>query len=76
MTETASVTACRPSNPWLASTARIQSIRAETPGVATYGVVFDDPALAQGFKFLPGQFNRAAQRVEPIRRALPDRVQH
>jgi len=46
-----------PSNPWLSYTARIQSVRDETPGVATYDLVFDDPALAAGFTFRPGQFN-------------------
>jgi len=57
MTTTKSVPACLPANPWLAFTARIQQVRPETPGVATYDLVFDDPALADGFSFRPGQFN-------------------
>ena len=57
MTSTPSVSACQSANPWLAYTARIQSVRDETPGVATYDLVFDDPVLADGFTFQPGQFN-------------------
>lgn len=50
-------TACQPANPWLASQARIQRVVPETPGVATYDLVFDDETLASGFTFRPGQFN-------------------
>lgn len=57
MTTAKSVAACQPANPWQAFTARIQQVRPETPGVATYNLVFDDPALADGFSFRPGQFN-------------------
>ena len=57
MTTTKNVVACQPENPWLAFTARIQQVRPETPGVATYNLVFDAPALADGFCFRPGQFN-------------------
>jgi NAD(P)H-flavin reductase len=51
------VTACLPTDPWLAHSARIQQIIPETTGVATYDLVFDDPALAEGYTFRPGQFN-------------------
>lgn len=57
MTTTKNVVACQPENPWLSFTARIQQVRPETPGVATYNLVFDAPALADGFCFRPGQFN-------------------
>jgi NAD(P)H-flavin reductase len=57
MTTAKSAVACQPENPWLAFTARIQQVRPETPGVATYNLVFDDPSLADGFSFRPGQFN-------------------
>ena len=57
MRGTPPVTACQPANPWLAYTARIHAVRDETPGVATYDLMFDDPALADGFTFRPGQFN-------------------
>ena len=57
MTGTQQATACQPVNPWLAYTASIESVRDETPGVATYDLVFDDPALVEGFTFRPGQFN-------------------
>ncbi len=50
-------TACDPSNPWLAHQARIQQIVPETPGVATYDLVFDDAELSHGFRSRPGQFN-------------------
>ena len=51
------VSACQPSRPWLSHTARIQRVVAETPGVATYELQFDDESLAAGFTFQPGQFN-------------------
>ena len=57
MTEISPVSACLPANPWLAATARVHSVRDETPGVATYDLIFDDPALADGYRFRPGQFN-------------------
>jgi NAD(P)H-flavin reductase len=44
-------------NPWLAHTARIENIRAEVPGVATYNLVFDNPDVASAYRFEPGQFN-------------------
>ncbi len=44
-------------NPWLAHTASIASIRHEVPGVATYELRFDDPQIAESYRFQPGQFN-------------------
>jgi NAD(P)H-flavin reductase len=44
-------------NPWLAHSARIVEIKAEVPGVTTYNLAFDDPALASAYRFAPGQFN-------------------
>ncbi|MEZ6109631.1 MAG: FAD/NAD(P)-binding protein [Pirellulaceae bacterium] len=44
-------------NPWATHAARIVSIRPEVPGIATYELAFDDPAVAERFRFLPGQFN-------------------
>lgn len=44
-------------NPWMAHSARIEGIRAEVPGVATYDLVFDDPAVSAAYQFGPGQFN-------------------
>jgi NAD(P)H-flavin reductase len=46
-----------PSNPWTVHLARIARIRPETPGVSTYDLVFDDPPLANSFRFQCGQFN-------------------
>lgn len=51
------VTACLPSDPWLSHSARIRQIIPETTAVATYDLVFEDPALAEGYAFRPGQFN-------------------
>ena len=44
-------------NPWVAHSARIVDIRPEVPGVATYDLVFDNPDIAAGYEFDPGQFN-------------------
>ena len=44
-------------NPWLPSTAVIEDIVPETPGVATYRLRLDGAALAEKFEFQPGQFN-------------------
>lgn len=49
--------ACLPRDPWLAQPVRIQQVTAETPGVATYELVFDDDVIKNDFGFLPGQFN-------------------
>ncbi len=54
---TSAVTACDPANPWLSQPARIQRVTPEAPGVATYDLVFEDPAVARTFAFRPGQFN-------------------
>ena len=44
-------------SPWLAHMARIDHIKQEVPGIATYRLVLDDPAVARRFRFQPGQFN-------------------
>jgi NAD(P)H-flavin reductase len=42
---------------WVPHWCHIHQIKKEVPGVATYRLVFDDPADAQNFRFEPGQFN-------------------
>jgi NAD(P)H-flavin reductase len=37
--------------------ARIRSIRKEVPRVVTYDLAFEDPEVAESYRFLPGQFN-------------------
>lgn len=49
--------ACQPADPWLAYPVRVDRVTAETPGVATYDLVFDDEKLAATYEFRPGQFN-------------------
>ncbi len=44
-------------NPWVAQAARIVDVRAEVPGVATYDLAFENPDVAAGYRFAPGQFN-------------------
>lgn len=44
-------------NPWTVHFSRIERIRQEVPGIATYELAFEDEAFAQRFRFLPGQFN-------------------
>jgi NAD(P)H-flavin reductase len=44
-------------NPWLAHSARIHSIREESPGVASYELTLHDPGTASSYRFAPGQFN-------------------
>ncbi len=44
-------------DPWLAKSVRIDRITSEIDGVATYDLAFCDPASAQDYRFLPGQFN-------------------
>ena len=44
-------------NPWVAQAARIVDIRAEVPGVATYDLAFENPDVAESYRFAPGQFN-------------------
>lgn len=46
-----------PQNPWLSRPVRIRRITAETPGVATYDLEFEDAQVAAGYTFGPGQFN-------------------
>ena len=44
-------------DPWLSHGVRIQQVTPETPGVATYDLVFEDHEIGSGFRFSPGQFN-------------------
>lgn len=44
-------------NPWLASSAVLEGITPEIPGVATYHLRFRDPELQARYRFRPGQFN-------------------
>jgi NAD(P)H-flavin reductase len=44
-------------SPWKSHTVRVQHVVQESPGVATYTVVFTDPELEKTYRFLPGQFN-------------------
>jgi NAD(P)H-flavin reductase len=44
-------------NPWVAQAARIVDVRAEVPGVATYDLAFENPDVAESYRFAPGQFN-------------------
>ncbi len=53
----ATSTATPPVNPWLTHLARIQDIKQEVPGIATYQLAFEDSQLATRFRFRPGQFN-------------------
>lgn len=46
-----------PHNPWLAHTVRIADIAPATPGVFMCDLVFEDPAAAGEYSYLPGQFN-------------------
>lgn len=42
---------------WVAHSARIEAIRPEVPGVTTYDLTLDEPSVAAGYRFDPGQFN-------------------
>lgn len=44
-------------SPWTVPMARIKSIRKEVPRVVTYDLAFEDPEVAQQYRFAPGQFN-------------------
>ncbi len=44
-------------NPWLAQTVRIERIRKEISGVATYDLAFVDHQVAAEYRFQAGQFN-------------------
>jgi NAD(P)H-flavin reductase len=46
-----------PANPWATHAVRIQAIQAEVPDVVTYKLAFEDRAVAERFRFQPGQFN-------------------
>ncbi len=46
-----------PRDPWLAHAVQIRRVTPETPGVATYDLVFEDLSVADDFTFRPGQFN-------------------
>jgi NAD(P)H-flavin reductase len=45
------------SSPWDSHIARIAEVRPEVPGIVTYRLEFDDPAVAAGYRFQAGQFN-------------------
>ncbi len=49
--------ACPPTNPWLAQPVTIDRILPETPGVATYELIFPNQDVAAAYRFQPGQFN-------------------
>ena len=44
-------------DPMLPQTATIKRIQQETLDTATYSLAFTNPAVAEGYRFLPGQFN-------------------
>jgi len=44
-------------NPWATHAARICAIEREVRDVVTYRLAFEDPAVAERFRFQPGQFN-------------------
>jgi NAD(P)H-flavin reductase len=44
-------------HPMLSQIAKITYIRQESPSVATYTLEFQDPAVRDAYRFLPGQFN-------------------
>jgi NAD(P)H-flavin reductase len=46
-----------PARTWVPDLATIRAIRRETPGVATYALVFNNPGVAGRYAFKPGQFN-------------------
>jgi len=50
----AALTTTSPMDPYWAE---ITQIQAEAPGVATYWLRFQDPAVQRGYTFQPGQFN-------------------
>jgi len=47
----------RPADPMVPHTAVITGIQHDTRDIATYKLTFADPAVAQSYRFLPGQFN-------------------
>lgn len=44
-------------DPWRSHPARIVRITDEIPGVRTYDVAFEEPAVREACRFVPGQFN-------------------
>jgi NAD(P)H-flavin reductase len=44
-------------SPWLPSLVRIQSIHGEALGVSTYELTFEEPHVAERYRFRAGQFN-------------------
>ena len=44
-------------DPWLAHLVRVQEVKPEAPGVATYALVFEDSAVGRSYRFRAGQFN-------------------
>lgn len=44
-------------NPWATHAVRIRAIRHEIPQALTYELAFEDPAVAERFRFRPGQFD-------------------
>ena len=57
MTAFAQLATAPASNPWLPQMVTIRDIKPEVPGIVTYQLIFDDPAVAEGYRFAPGQFN-------------------
>lgn len=52
-----STAALQSADPMLPFPAVITRIQPEAAGIATYSLEFEDPALREAFRFLPGQFN-------------------
>lgn len=46
-----------PADPWLPHLTRIEQITHEAPGISTYDLRIENTDVADGFRFLPGQFN-------------------
>ena len=44
-------------DPWTTWSVTVKHVVAETPGVFTYEIAFDDPQVAEQYAFQPGQFN-------------------
>ncbi|MEO8270250.1 MAG: FAD/NAD(P)-binding protein [Aureliella sp.] len=44
-------------DPWTTWSITVKHVIAETPGVFTYAIAFDDPQVAEQYTFQPGQFN-------------------
>ncbi len=44
-------------SPWQSHLAHIKNVKREVAGIATYEIAFDDPLIAQQYRFRPGQFN-------------------